>query len=143
MINNNEYNIRKLNENDYISYKNIINEFRETEFNEEEFKKTLNKINNNSEIWIIEINDEIITSTTIIYEYKFIHNISKIAHIEDVCTLKKYRGLGYGKILIDYVIEEAKKNDCYKITLYCQEELEKFYNKSGFMKNGIQMAIYF
>ncbi len=138
-----KYNIRKLNENDYIQYKKLINEFRETEFNEEQFKETLNKINNYSDIWIIEIDDEIITTITIIYEYKFIHNISKIAHIEDVCTLIKYRGKGYGKILLDYIINEVKKNNCYKITLYCKEELENFYCKTKFVKNGIQMAIYF
>ena len=136
-------NIRKLNENDYEQYKNIINDFRETIFTKENFVNILTIINKSSDIWILEINNEIVSCVTILYEYKFIHNISKIGHIEDVCTLKKYRGLGYSTILINHIIKEAKKEGCYKITLYCTEELEKFYKKNNFEKKGIQFAIYY
>ena len=135
--------IRKLNENDYIQYKNIINDFRESIFTKNDFVNILTLINKSSDIWILEINNEIASSATILYEHKFIHNISKIGHIEDVCTLKKYRNLGYSTILINHIIKEAKKEGCYKITLYCNEELEKFYKKNNFEKKGIQMAIYY
>lgn len=136
-------NIRKLTENDYNNYLVLINEFRSTNFNENKFKQILNINKNNSDIWVIEKDDELIATGTIIYEHKFIRNICKLAHIEDICVLNKFRGKGYGKILIDYLIEESKKNNCYKITLYCEEEIENFYNKSNFKKKGIQMAIYF
>jgi len=139
-----DYVIRKLNENDYNNYYRLINEFRETYFDEIEFKKILNGMDmNNVTVWIIEKENKIISTVTILYENKFIHNISKIAHIEDVCTLKEFRGKGYGKILLDYVINEVQKEKCYKITLYCKDELEEFYKKTGFEKKGIQMAIYF
>ena len=127
-------NIRKLNENDYEQYINIINEFRETFFTKENFINILNKINKSSDIWILEINNEIVSTVTILYEYKFIHNISKIGHIEDVCTLKKYRGSGLSTLLINHVINEAQREGCYKITLYCNEELEKFYIKNKLIK---------
>ena len=136
-------NIRKLNENDYEQYKIIINEFRETNFTNQEFIDTLHKININSNIWIIEINNEIVSTGTIIYEHKFIHNISKIAHIEDICTLEKYRKCGYSSKLIKHLLNEAKNEKCYKVTLYCKEELENFYKKYNFEQNGIQMAIYY
>jgi glucosamine-phosphate N-acetyltransferase len=136
-------NIRKLNENDYDQYKIIINEFRETEFTKEDFIYILNNIKIYSDIWLLEINNEIASIVTILYEYKFIHNICKLAHIEDVCTLKKYRGNGYSKLLLNYIINEAKNNGCYKITLYCNEDLEDFYKKNNFEKKGIQMAIYY
>jgi GNAT superfamily N-acetyltransferase len=55
---------------------------------------------------------------------------------------KSFRGNNYGKLLIQYLVEEAKKKECYKITLYCDEKLEKFYGLNGFYKNGIQMAVY-
>ena len=136
-------NIRKLNKDDYNQYKNIINDFRETIFTKEDFINTLDKINKNSDIWVLQINNEIVSIATILYEYKFIHNISKLGHIEDICTLKKYRGFGYSTILINHIINEAKKENCYKIILYCNEELEKFYEKNKFKKIGIQMAIYY
>ena len=139
----NTIKIRILNKDDYSQYLNLINIFRETSFTKEDFITNLLKINNNSNIWVIELNNKLIATGTLLYEYKFIHNISKIAHIEDIWVDNNYRGKNYGKILINHLIGEAKKENCYKVTLYCKEELEKFYKSCNMEKNGIQMAIYF
>jgi glucosamine-phosphate N-acetyltransferase len=134
--------IRKLLDSDYIEYLRLINIFRETNFSEKEYIETLLKINNNSNIFVIELDNKLIGTGTILYEHKFIHNISKIGHIEDICIDLDYRGKKYGKMLIDYLIKEAKDNGCYKVTLYCEDKLEKFYSLSELEKKGIQMAKY-
>ena len=77
------------------------------------------------------------------YEYKFIRNIVKLAHIEDVCIDNNHRNKGIGHLLVNFVVNEAKKEKCYKIILDCDENLENFYKKSGLEKKGIQMAKYF
>ena len=138
----NSYIIRKLNVSDYEKYLNLINQFRSTIFTLEEYKNILSKIENNSTIWVIDYNNELIGTTTIIYEYKFIRNIVKLAHIEDVCVDEKYRNKGIGNLLINYVVNEALNENCYKIILDCDEKLENFYKKSGLEKHGIQMAKY-
>jgi len=137
------YIIRKLNTSDYINFLHLINQFRSTTFTLQEYIRILSKIENNSTIWVIEYNNELIGTATILYEYKFIHNMSKLAHIEDVCIDKNYRNKGIGNILINYVINEANKEKCYKITLDCDEILEHFYNYAGLEKKGIQMTKYF
>ena len=140
---NNNCIFRKLTADDYAKYVTLINDFRETVFTEEEFITTLGKMNaNNSNIWVMVMNDELIATGTIFYEYKFIHNISKLAHIEDICVSTYHRKNNYGKTMVKHLVEEAKKEKCYKITLYCDEKLEHFYADNGFEKKGIQMAIY-
>jgi len=139
----NNYKFRKLNNYDYSKYLNLINQFRSTTFTEEEYKNVLNKIENNSTIWVVDYNDELIGTATIIYEYKFIYNIVRSAHIEDVCIDKNHRNKGIGNLLINHVVNEAYKENCYKIILDCDEKLENFYKKSGLEKKGIQMAKYF
>ena len=139
----NSYIIRKLNVSDYEKYLNLINQFRSTIFTLEEYKETLSKIEKNSTIWVIDDNNELIGTTTIIYEYKFIRNIVKLAHIEDVCIDKNHLNKGIGNLLINFVVNEANKENCYKIILDCDENLENFYKKSGLEKKGIQMAKYF
>ena len=140
---NTEFEIRKLNENDYDRYYNLINMFRETTFTKDSFIETLKLIKHqNSNIWVIDLNGVLVGTATILYEYKFIHNICKLAHIEDVCIHSDYRGKGYGKILLNYLFNEAKSNNCYKITLYCNDDLEQFYNNANLEKRGIQMAKY-
>lgn len=133
--------IRKLDKNDYEKFLVLINQFRETYFTESEFILTLDKIEKNSEIWIIEIEKTIVASATIIFEYKFIFNISCLAHIEDVIVDSNYRRKGYGKILINYLTEIAKNNNCYKITLDCNDANINFYNACDFEKRGNQMSL--
>jgi len=138
-----EYKIRALTDSDYTNYLQLINQFRCTTFSEEDYKMILHKINKNSTIWVIEYNNELIGTATLIYEYKFIRNIVKLSHVEDVCIDHRYRNKGLGTILLKFLVNEATNEQCYKIILDCDETLEHFYNKSGFKKNGIQMAHYF
>jgi glucosamine-phosphate N-acetyltransferase len=135
--------IRKLNLDDYHQYFKLINDFRETNFSKDQFVMIMDKISDYTAMWVIELDGNLIACATILYEYKFIHDIGKVGHVEDVCVGKEFRGKGYGKILIDHLVNEAKLNDCYKIILDCKEDLNDFYGKSGFEKNGIQMSIYY
>jgi len=145
MTNMNNYVIRKLTDSelDYTKYLYLINQFRPTVFTLEEYKNILDEICKNSIIWVVDYNNELIGTATIIYEYKFIRNIVKLAHIEDVCIDNKYRNKGIGQLLINHLINDANQNKCYKIILDCESNLENFYKKSGLEKAGIQMAKYF
>jgi glucosamine-phosphate N-acetyltransferase len=134
--------IRKLLESDYEKYRVLINGFRPTEFTQAEFINTLTKINKQSDIWIIENDREFMATGTILYESKFIHNISIYAHIEDMYVDETYRKHGIGKLLVEHLVYEAKSKKCYKVILDCNESLESFYKKNNFNKNGIQMVIY-
>jgi len=135
--------IRELQETDYTEYLRLINIFRPTVFTEERFIEMLKIMKNNSVVIVVEVNGRLIGTGTILFEHKFIHNISKIAHIEDICIDSEFRGKGYGILLVKYLIAYSKQNGCYKVTLYCKENLEKFYNLCGLVKNDIQMAVYF
>lgn len=135
--------IRTLKKYDYEQYLPLINSFRETNFSKVIFEEFYDKISANSEIYVIEEDGIIIGSGTILYEYKFIRNISKVAHIEDIIIAEKYRGKNYGALLIDHLINVSQNNNCYKIILNCSDNLEKFYAKSGLIKNGISMSLYF
>ncbi len=132
--------LRKLTENDYVEFYPLINEFRHTEFTENDFKNTLQYINNFGEIWVAEYNGELIGTATVIFEKKFIFNLATLAHIEDVCVKKDYRRMGLGKKLVQKLIERAKETKCYKITLDCSDENMNFYKACGFSKRGNQMA---
>jgi len=131
---------RKICENDYEKFLSLINDFRTTIFSKEDFINTLQKMNLYSETWVLEKDNELIATGKIIYEQKFIFNITLCAHIEDVCTKKEYRNNGYGKKMIEYLINEAKFKKCYKIILVCNKNLIKFYTSCGMEERGIQMS---
>jgi glucosamine-phosphate N-acetyltransferase len=133
--------IRKLEATDYSKYLLLINDFRPTDFSEEQFITTLNEINNSSVIYVLESEEQFLATATIQYETKFIFNISKLAHIEDVCVKKEYRTQGLGKQILQHCIEAAKSAGAYKITLDCADHNIPFYLKCGFEKRGTQMTI--
>jgi glucosamine-phosphate N-acetyltransferase len=135
-----DYIIRELTTNDYNTFLKLINDFRKTIFTEEDFINNLKTINTYSKIYVIEKNSELIATGTLIIEQKFIFNCSKLAHIEDVCVKKELRRNGYGKIIVNKLIEEAKKLKCYKITLTCSDDNKQFYISSGFENRGNQMS---
>lgn len=89
-----------------------------------------------------EGNEQILGSATIFFEYKFIHGLSVVGHIEDVVIGKKFRGRGLGKMLVNRLIEESKKRNCYKVILSAENKNIEFYSKLGFKKNEITMVIY-
>ena len=136
-------NIRKIKSTDYESFKTMINEFRKTEFTQEEYVETIVKINKYTDIWVIEKKNEIVATGTILYETKFIHNIGLVGHIEDICVKEKYRKLGLGKKIILHLLQEAENKKCYKIILDCSEENKRFYENCGLEQKGIQMAFYY
>jgi len=110
----------------------------------EQFSKQLEIIKSNPfhKILIAKINDDIIGTTSVIIEPKFIHDCSFVAHIEDVIVDSNQRTLGLGRILIDKAIEIANEYKCYKIILDCSEKNIEFYKKFGFVPKEKQMALY-
>ena len=134
-------NFRILNINDYIQFKKLINDFRKTDFTEFSFKNFIEN-EKNINIYILEDNNNLLAAGTILFERKFIHNMSLYGHIEDIIVKKEHQKKGYGKILINKLIEVCKINQCYKILLDCSNELIPFYEKCGFKLNSNQMVIY-
>ena len=128
--------IRKLEEKDLSrGFLNTLDTLRETSsITENKALEVFKKIKSNPEhiIIIAEINGEIVGSTTLLIEHKFIHLGGIVGHIEDVVVNKKFQGLEVGKKIINYVLELAKEYGCYKTILNCSDEVKPFYEKLGF-----------
>jgi glucosamine-phosphate N-acetyltransferase len=131
---------RELTTSDYSRYYPLINDFRPTSFTEEQFTETFNSLSPHIKIYVLEDNNELLATATVIYETKFIFNICKLAHIEDVCVKKEYRAKGLGKLIVQHCIDVAKDNNAYKLTLDCAETNIRFYEKCGLEVRGTQMT---
>lgn len=131
---------RHLSVDDYTGYKELISSFRPTEFDEKQFENFVMQLGKNFQIIIMEIDSKIVATATIIYEPKLIFNVSKTAHVEDVCVLPEFRSMGYGSEIMKKVYEEACANGCRKVTLVTSPETSKFYIKNGYEVRGVQLS---
>ena len=69
--------------------------------------------------------------------------MSKVGRIEDFVILEEYRGKGLSKILMEQCKKIVRENNCYKLILCCNDNLIKFYEKTGFKRKGNEMCIYY
>ena len=52
--------------------------------------------------------------------------------LQRICTLKEYRGKGYGKVAMDYAYDYFKNMGLKRLYLHSQEDSVGFYEKCGF-----------
>ncbi|KAJ3366745.1 Glucosamine-phosphate N-acetyltransferase-like protein [Allomyces javanicus] len=79
---------------------------------------------------------------TVLVERKFIRNLGLVGHIEDIVVHENYRGLQFGRYIIDALKSIGKNVGCYKIILDCSEKNVPFYVKCGFERKEVEMVWY-
>ncbi|MBP2024825.1 ribosomal protein S18-alanine N-acetyltransferase [Peptoniphilus stercorisuis] len=90
-----------------------------------------------SEVYIIENDFDILG-------YMGYMKIFDEAHITNIAIDKKYRGLGYGRKLVEEVVEKLKEED-FNITLEVSEKnkaARNLYESLGFEEAGIRKDYY-
>lgn len=70
----------------------------------------------------------------------------KTLYIDDLCVLEDVRGMHIGTQLYEYVLDVAKENGCYNVTLNvweCNEGAKRFYEKCGLkvQKTGMEKIL--
>ncbi len=141
--------IRKIKCEDYDSnYFSLLRQLtscNKERISREVFNDFVNSLNDKHQIWLIvdRSNNRIIATGTILIEDKIIHDMGKVAHIEDIIVDSESRGGGYGRVILDFLKNIAIKKECYKIILDCNESNEGFYKRCGYERKGIQTAKYF
>jgi len=135
--------IRKLEEKDlFRGFLTSLDSLKKaSDLNEDKAKDVFNKIKSNPNhlVFVVILDDKVVGSTTLLIEPKFIHHGGKVGHIEDVVIAKEVQGSGIGEKLINFILEYAKKNDCYKTILDCSDDVKPFYEKIGFKKHSNSM----
>ncbi|KAK5130322.1 hypothetical protein LTR08_002208 [Meristemomyces frigidus] len=92
---------------------------------------------------ILDGEGKIVGTGALIVEVKFIHQLGKVGHIEDIAVAKDQQGKKLGLRIIQALDFVAENTGCYKTILDCSEANEGFYVKCGFKRAGLEMAHYY
>ena len=136
----------ELNETNYNEIIQLYNNFSKIDkiiLDLKNLKSLIERLPQNHNIFLYLENNIIVGGITLIIEEKIIHSGGKVGHIEDFVVLDIYRNKGIGSLLYNYVKILCEQNKCYKIILDCNESLENYYIKKGFVKKGSYMTYYF
>lgn len=111
------------------------------------FEEQVDRINNDDNKFVYVIEDvtrkKVIATVSVILEYKFIHELKNVLHIEDVVVDAEYRKQKLGSYLIQFANKFAHEHNCYKSILDCHENLTEFYAKNGYKQSSVSMQMYF
>ena len=101
-------------------------------------KEVLEKIkqNPNHRIHVAIDGNQVVGTTTLFIEQKFIHQGGLVGHIEDVVVRKDYERKGIGIRLVTSMLERAKEKNCYKTILDCKDDVKQFYERIGFKRES-------
>ncbi|KAL4917759.1 acyl-CoA N-acyltransferase [Aspergillus aurantiobrunneus] len=92
---------------------------------------------------IVDDQDKIVATGSLVVERKFIHSLGMVGHIEDIAVEKGQQGKKLGLRVIQALDFVAEKVGAYKTILDCSEANEGFYLKCGFKRAGLEMAHYY
>lgn len=68
----------------------------------------------------------------------------KTLYIDDLCVDEEKRGMHIGRQIYEYVLDFAKEQGCYNVTLNvwsCNESAMKFYEKCGLVPQKVGMEV--
>jgi glucosamine-phosphate N-acetyltransferase len=135
--------IRELTAEDFnIGYFELMLQFTNYNYdvNETYFKNYItNNVANNKIIIIYSNIEKKIIGAGSIYLLKKLHN-NGVGQIEDVMIDECCRGKGFGKLIIEKLIDIGiNELNCYKIILNCLDKNVDFYKKCGFIVAGNEM----
>lgn len=92
---------------------------------------------------ILDRNDQVAATGTLLVERKFLRAGAIAGHIEDIAVRPNEQGKGFGRVLIDALTKLAERQGCYKVILDCDEKNVAFYEKCTYERAGIEMKKYF
>ena len=134
-----EIKFRKIIREDLADVFLLLNQLKEKDINtidsETAWKNFKSNSSSNSIVGIY--NDRVLAYGSIVIENKIRGDIA--GHVEDIVVDDSMRGKLVGVKLINKLINIGSEKGCYRITLFCEEKLIKFYERTGFKVNNIMM----
>lgn len=83
----------------------------------------------------------IVSRGYLIINYRDAIKDKPVGLIEDIWTEEKHRRQGLASIIMNGLIDIAKREGCYKVTLSCDEKNVSLYEKFGFVKHQNAMRL--
>ena len=133
-----KYSIHKLTKFDYQQFKHIFLQLSNTkDFSYEKFLKLLNNLDKTDSVYFcikLEYTNKIIGCVKFFYDYKLGNNKG---FIDDIVIDNNYRNKKIGTYLVNYILEHAKKKDCYVVYAITNLKNKEFYTKLNFKMDKI------
>jgi len=132
--------IRKATKEDYevlmVLYNEFVGENRYSKHSFDSFHAVIT--NSSNRIFVANDNGKLVGFATVSFR-RVVRYPKIIAELDELFVSGDIRKKGIGKLLMNAVIAESKKKDCYRLFIesgYAQKDAHIFYEKIGFTNYG-------
>jgi len=133
---------RKIEKKDLDDVFILLNQLKEKDVDsidkDSSWKNFISNTSTNSIVGICD--DKVVAYGSIVIENKIRGDIA--GHIEDIVVDAAVKGKMVGVKLVKELVDIGKTRGCYRITLFCDEKLIKFYERNGFKVNNVMMKVF-
>ncbi|GAM23056.1 hypothetical protein SAMD00019534_062310 [Acytostelium subglobosum LB1] len=147
-FNNEGIQFRPLQLTDYDKgFSELLQQLTEAKFDRAKFVERFLQMKKENDTYFIVVAEDvnkkrIIATGSVVIEKKFIRGCALCGHIEDIVVDQTYRGKNLGLKIIDQLKHIGSQLGCYKLILDCEDKNQKFYEKCGFERKQVMMALY-
>ena len=137
-----EIKFRPILESDIREVSILLNQLKQMDITSIDYKKAWSAFSSNSSSnSIVAIHKKkVVAYGSIVIENKIRGQVA--GHIEDIVVDSRVRGKILGVKLVKELVKIGKELGCYRITLFCDKKLIKFYERNGFKVNNVIMKKY-
>ena len=137
-----EIKFRPIIESDIREVSILLNQLKQMDITSIDYKKAWSDFSSNSSSNSIVaiLKKKVVAYGSIVIENKIRGDIA--GHIEDIVVDNSVRGKMVGVKLVKELVDIGKSKSCYRITLFCDKKLIKFYERNAFKVNNVIMKKY-
>jgi len=98
------------------------------------------------ELLVVEYQGQVVGTVVLLIVPNLSHSATPWALVENLIVGQKQRRMGFGKLLLEYVIARAKEKGCHRIELCSDKrrrEAHRLYRSVGFEPSAYGFRIYF
>lgn len=89
--------------------------------------------------YVLELSGAVVGTGTLIVVQKRLRDGGRVGFVEDIVVDEPHRRQGFGKAMLERLVQEAKRLGCYKVVLGCHEKNVPFYEACGFHRHEVLM----
>jgi (aminoalkyl)phosphonate N-acetyltransferase len=138
-------NLRKALSTDIDQVYDLVCQLEGCKMNRDRFLEiyTHNLTDERIHYWVIKHEKKVIGFVSL-HMQDLLHHTDKVAEVQELCVAENHRGKGFGKLLLDQVILEAKNQNCELIELSANKkriDAHRFYEREGWERSHYKFTM--
>lgn len=136
--------IRRAKPEDYKSIYELVCQLENSQLNENYFMEVFNRNIHSATIfyWVIAMDKKVIGFISM-HIQDLLHHEGRVAEVQELCVDLNYQNKGFGKILLEQAVLEAKQQQCALIEVAANRKREaahRFYEREGWERSHFKFT---